>query len=411
MIRFIFTLLFPLSLMAIPLYETNYTKELEVLNAFDIDPSFLNDTKLMEIEEHYIQGNYHFFKTLKEASLYIPTIQNILAKNGVPQEFVYLAMAESNFKATSYSSKRASGVWQFMPQTACVFHLKIDDYIDERCDLVKSTQAAATYLKKLHKKFHKWYLAAIAYNCGRGCLIRAIDKAQSDELSVLLDEEQKFLPPESRNYIRKIVAIALIATNEQYLINNECEYLLNRSHSDQIAVVQLPGGASLRKIAHLINIEPQKLQELNPQLKYDFIPPYSGKFNLYIPYETLATFKQKYKKSAVKRDLYRVHIVTQGDNLSYIGKKYGVAYGIIKEVNHLQSNSLKIGQKLLIPMAHKGKLQQHFIHKTQQEYIVRSGDTLESIAKAHHTSIKKLKRLNHIQGSLIRVGERLQLHD
>lgn len=99
-------------------------------------------------------------------------------------------MTESSLKTRAYSRKKASGLWQFMPETAKQYNLKTDDYVDERRDLIKSTEAASKHLSYLHDRFGKWYLAAIAYNCGGGRLSKAIEKAGSDKLSVLLDEEK-----------------------------------------------------------------------------------------------------------------------------------------------------------------------------------------------------------------------------
>jgi membrane-bound lytic murein transglycosylase D len=211
-------------------YVSNYNKELALLESFDIEPSFLYDPVMnnMRLKNNTDIKNRQFFKTMEKAYLFIPAIKNILTKYEIPQEFLYLAMAESNFSTRAYSKKRASGLWQFMPRTGKHYKLHIDEYVDERRDLIKSTEAAATYLSALHKRFGKWYLAAIAYNCGGGRLNSAIKKAGTDDLKVLLDSKKKYIPRESRFYIRKIVALALIGTDEQFLLSSEYGYLLNR---------------------------------------------------------------------------------------------------------------------------------------------------------------------------------------
>jgi membrane-bound lytic murein transglycosylase D len=407
MIKYILTLFFPLVLFANLTYDINSDKELKLLSSFDIEPSFLYDPVMNKMKEKTLSKDKHFFRAMKDAYLFIPAIKNILSKYDVPQEFLYLAMAESNFRTKAYSHKRAAGLWQFMPRTAKLYHLKIDEYVDERRDLIKSTEAAAKYLSALHKRFGKWYLAAIAYNCGGGRLNRAIKKAGTDDLKVLLDTKKKYIPRESRNYIRKIVALALIGSDEQYLLHSEYEYLLNRANAYSVSTVKLSSGESLARISKLIHIPLKELRKLNRQLKYDFVPPYSKSYAVYIPYIKLSEFKQKYTKESIKK-IYKIHIVSRGDNLSYIGKKYGVSYKVIKDFNHLKSNRLRLRQKLVIPIPRKSRVKKI---SSKHYYMVKRGDSLESIAKAHKISIQNIRLQNHIHGSLIRVGDRLKLYE
>ncbi len=390
-------------------YEPNYKKELVVLDSFDIEPSFLYDPIMndMRVQNASLSKSKHFFRAMNDAYIFIPTIKSALAKYDIPQEFLYLAMAESNFSNKAYSNRRAAGLWQFMPETAKVYKLKIDEYVDERRNLVKSTNAAAKHLASLHRRFGKWYLAAIAYNCGGGRLNSAIKKAGTDDLSVLLDERKKYIPKESRYYIRKIVALALLGNDEQYLLSSEYEYLLNRANAYSISTVKLPSGESLSRVAKLIDIPLKELQKLNRHLKYDFVPPYEKEYDVYIPYIKLSDFKQKYYESPMK-NIYKIHTVTGGENLSLIGKKYGVSYKVIKDFNKLRNNNLSLKQKLIIPIAKKSK---ETTLNTKHYYMVKRGDSLESIAKAFKVSVQNIKMQNNLQGSLIRVGERLKLYE
>ncbi len=408
MFKYLLTIFFPMLLLANLTYVSNYNKELALLESFDIEPSFLYDPVMndMRLKNNTTIKNRLFFKTMKEAYLFIPAIKNILTKYEIPQEFLYLAMAESNFSTRAYSKKRAAGLWQFMPMTGKHYKLHIDEYVDERRDLIKSTEAAAKYLSSLHERFGKWYLAAIAYNCGGGRLNSAIKKAGTDDLKVLLDFKKKYIPRESRFYIRKIVALALIGTDEQFLLASEYGYLLNRANAYPIATVKLPSGESLRRVAKLIDIPLKDLQKLNRHLKYDFVPPYSKKYDVYIPYIKLSEFKQKYYAEPMK-NIYKVHVVTSGDNLSYIGKKYGVSYRVIKDFNKLKSNRLKLKQKLIIPVMSNSKKKINSRHY----YMVKKGDSLESISKAFKVSIQNIKLQNHLKGSLIKIGDRLKIYE
>ncbi len=408
MFKYLLTIFFPMLLLANLTYVSNYNKELALLESFDIEPSFLYDPVVNDfrLKNNTTIKNRQFFKTMEKAYLFIPAIKNILTKYEIPQEFLYLAMAESNFSTRAYSKKRASGLWQFMPRTGKHYKLHIDEYVDERRDLIKSTEAAAKYLSALHKRFGKWYLAAIAYNCGEGRLNKAIRKAGTDDLKVLLDSKKKYIPRESRYYIRKIVALALIGTDEQFLLSSEYGYLLNRANAYPIATVELPGGESLKRVASLIDIPLKDLQNLNRHLKYDFVPPYSKGYDVYIPYIKLSEFKQKYYAEPIK-NIYRVHVVTSGDNLSYIGKKYGVSYKVIKDFNKLKSNRLKLKQKLIIPIVSNSTKK----ISSKHYYMVKRGDSLESISKAYKVSIQNIKLQNQLKGSLIKIGDRLKIYE
>ena len=406
--RFFLILLIPILLSANLTYVSNHNKELSVLESFDIEPSFLYDPVMNEMKNKNstIDKNKHFFKTMDNAYLFIPAIKNLLSEYNIPQEFMYLAMAESNFKSKAYSRKRASGLWQFMPGTAKLYNLKIDEYVDERRDLIKSTKAAAKYLSNLHDRFGKWYLAAIAYNCGGGRLSRAIKEAGTDELAVLIDPKKKYIPRESRNYIRKIVALALVGNDEQYMLKSEYEYLLNRASAYSISTVRLPMGESLSRVSKLINIPVKELRKLNRHLKYDFVPPYRKGYDIYIPYIKLSEFKQKYFEEPIK-NIYKVYVVRSGDNLSRIGHKYGVSYKVIKDFNRLRTTRLKIKQKLIIPIkkADNRKIDSKYY------YMVKKGDSLESIAKEYKISIQNIKLQNNLKSSLIKIGDRLKIYE
>lgn len=409
MIKYFFLLLLPILVSANLTYVFNHNKEVALLESFDIEASFLYDPIMnkMKNKKSTIQKNKHFFKAMDEAYTFIPAIKSILAEHGVPPEFLYLAMAESNFSTRAYSKKRASGLWQFMPATGKLYGLKIDEYVDERRDLIKSTKAAAKYLSHLHKRFGKWYLAAIAYNCGGGRLNYAIKKAGSNELSVLLDPKKKYIPRESRYYIRKIVALAMIGHDEQFLMHSEYEHLLNRANAYSISTVQLSSGDSIKRVSKMVGIPLKELQKLNRHLKYDFVPPYAKKYDIYIPYIKLTEFKQKYRPEPMQ-NIYKVHVVTRGDNLSYIGKKYGVSYKVIKDFNKLKSYRLSLKQRLIIPI--DSRLKKSKVD-TRHYYMVKKGDTLDSISKAHKVSIQNLKLQNHLRGNMIKIGDRLKINE
>lgn len=407
--KYFLLLIIPFTLFANLNYAFNHNEEVKILNSFDIDAAFLFDKTLndMRTRNSQIYKSKHFFNAMDDAYIYIPEIKKILSQYNIPAEFLYLAMAESNFSTRAYSRKRAAGLWQFMPRTAKGFGLKIDEYVDERRDPIKSTKAAAKFLSHLHKRFGKWYLAAIAYNCGGGRLNQAIKKAQTDELSVLLNPKKRYLPRESRLYIRKILALALIGYDDKFLLESEYAHLLNRASAFSMSTIKLPSGESLKRFSKTINLPLKTLKKLNRHLKYDFVPPYKKDYEVYIPYVKISDFKQKYKRDSVK-NIYKVHVVRKGDNLSYIGKKYGVPYRVIMDFNNLKHTRLKLKQKLVVPIEANSKIKKI---NTKHYYLVKKGDTLESISKAYKVSIKNLKQQNKLRSSLIKVGERLKVYE
>jgi membrane-bound lytic murein transglycosylase D len=352
MFKTLFLLLIHFTLLADLSYSTNYNKELKTLHAFDIQPSFLSDpimNKMRNQNSTYAQDK-NFFDAMDTAHVFMPAIKNALSQYDIPQEFLYLAMTESGFQMPAEIRRKTAGLWQFMPETGRNFNLRIDEYVDERRDMLKSTKAAAEYLSSLYKHFGKWYLAAIAYNCGEGYLKRAIKKAGSDNLNVLLNPEKKYIPKASRLHIRKIVALALIGGDEQFLLAGEYEYLLNRANAYTIATVKLSNGESLSRVANILDMPLEELKKLNRHLKYDFIPPYAKEYDVYIPYVKLSEFKQKYYEEPM-RNIYKIHVVAKGENLSHISKKYGVSHKIIKDFNKLKNNVLSLNQKLIIPIS------------------------------------------------------------
>ncbi len=417
--RFISILLF----FVINLFSTgiiydpsNQKQEISFLQALNIDESFLRDKEFQEVKNDYLSYKQEqVVNILSNASIYYPLIKDILEKEGMPTELVYMAMAESAFKNRAYSRTKAVGIWQFMPYTAKLYGLRVDEYVDERRDPIKSTYAAIKYIKRLHDEFGKWSLAVMAYNCGEGRLRWAIDKTGSDDLEDLLEIKPKrksykckrrsrrfqkcqALPAETRRYIRKIVALASLAESERVLNSHDASYLLNRGMTYPMATVKVPSGTTMEEVANAIEENPRKIKSLNATLRYSFVPPYVDNFEIYIPYEKLPMFKEEFKAEANKNK-FIVYTVKPGDNLSSIGRKFGIKFQLIKDFNNLRTSFLKLKQKLIIPV------QKNQIIK----YQVQKGDSLASIAKKYRISVDKILKLNNRNEKTIYVGEYLEL--
>ncbi|RAX54765.1 hypothetical protein CCY99_02635 [Helicobacter sp. 16-1353] len=335
-------------------YENQYiTKGQNILAAFDIDRSFQMDLDLFEMHHRKTKGEKweSFLESFDKGYTYIPILKQMLNDAGVPQEFLYLAMAESEFSPRAYSPKKASGIWQIMPKTGRQLGLRIDEFIDERRDPIKSTEAAIKYLKSLYNATGKWYLAAMAYNCGIGRLQKAIKEAGSDDIYVLMDEQKKYIPSETRNYIRMIISMGIAFNDINTLKTEEKEYFLNRGAALTLASIKLPAGTSLESISKGAGMDLKELQQYNRQFKYNFLPPIKGEYDVYLPYDYLLDFKQNFKPKKIDLENYFiVYRVKKGDSLYSISRKYGISIATLKNANNLNKTLLSINQKLIVPL-------------------------------------------------------------
>ncbi|NOX16230.1 MAG: transglycosylase SLT domain-containing protein [Epsilonproteobacteria bacterium] len=379
--------------------QNDYKEQASVLKSFDIDSSFLIDRVFINMKDNVDRyRTKHFLKVLEEGNRFVPYLRKIIQEAGIPEAFLYLAMAESNFAPNAYSKARAVGIWQFMPYTAKKFGLKINSYVDERKDPVKSTIAAIKYLKYLHNIFGKWYLAAIAYNCGEGRVRKAIRRAKTDDLSTLLNARKKYIPQESRLYIRKIIMMESLANSSDFILGNDVDYLLNRGSVETFAKVYVKEGTSLESIASSVDLSLKQFKSYNPQYRYNFVPPHKGMYRIYIPYNKQISFKNNFNPSKSKSKFY-IHIVKKGDSLYKLGKRYGINYRVIKDYNRLKTNFLHLRQSLIIPV----------LKPTIVRYTIRRGDTIGRISRKFKVAVNTILRINNKKNTIVRIGEKIVL--
>lgn len=436
------------NLQAILISNDYINNDLKILQELDLKSAYITDYEFQIFYNNFAKRYTRTYaKKLQKAQLFIPLIKKTLVKNNIPSAFLYLAMAESNFVLKAKSHKKAMGVWQFMPRTAHKFGLKIDYYTDERLDIVKSTEAASKYLNILHNMFGKWYIAAIAYNCGEGRVIEGITRATLDMycqdnnckkdpkiikyrttikayqekrvrfkeiykiyktvkkwdykpdieelLIVQRNLKRQYLPAESRNYIRKIISLAMM-NNTNELIKDENTHLLNTGISAYISKVEVKGGFLLKNIAEIINMSKKDLKEINPHIKKNIIPPEEENYDIYIPYSKLSLFNNNIKN--IKKNVFEIHIVKKGESLGKIAKLYDTKYKIIKKYNNLKSNRLSIGQNLIIPIDPD-------TYKRPKIYFVKKGDTLHKIAKVFNVPLKIILRDN--KNNILHIGDKI----
>lgn len=383
--------------------ENNYEKQLSVLKNFDIPNNFLKDSIFISMKEDVeTYKTKHFLQVLENGDKFIPVLQQMMKDGGVPPEFLYLAMTESSFNPFSSSPAKAAGLWQFIPETAKLYRLANNTYVDERRDPIKSTEAAVKYLNHLHDMFGKWYVAALAYNCGEGTVTKAIAKAGTDDINVLLDESKKYLPKESRLYIRKILMMSFISNSTDFMLDNESEYLLNRANNATFTKVEVKSGTMIKDVAQSIGISLNELKSYNPHIKRAFVSPIGESNYLYIPQDRQVAFTQNFDNTK-NSEKYAVYSTKKGDSLQSIAKAYGISDKAIIELNALSSTALKPQTELVIPVGAKTPAP---TSSTQpQMYTIKMGDTMDIISKKYNVSVAQIMKTNNKKDKFVKVGE------
>ena len=382
--------------------DSSYEKQLIALKNFDLPTTFLKDSIFISMKEDVeIYKTKHFLRTLESGDRFAPILQKKMQEAGVPAEFLYLAMTESSFNPMSLSPAKASGLWQFIPETARRYGLIENAFVDERRDPVKSTEAAILYLKHLHSLFGKWYLAALAYNCGEGAVTKAIAKAGTDDISVLLDESQKYLPKESRLYIRKILMMSFISSSTDFMLDNGSEYLLNRANNATFVKVNVPSGTALKDVAESVSVSVHELRSYNPHLKHSFTSPIGDKTYIYIPQDRQIAFSQNFDQTKQPQK-YAVYSTQKNDSIQSIAKRYGTSYQSLMDLNNLKTAAIKPKTDLIVPV---GSAPVSSPSVSEKVYVIRMGDTLESVAQKFDISVAQLVKVNKKKNALVKVGE------
>jgi membrane-bound lytic murein transglycosylase D len=354
-------------------------------------------------------GEKNFFKqSLVRSGKYRPFILSRLKEAGMPEELSWLPLIESGFKVKALSKARALGLWQFIPSTGYKFGLKRNKYIDERIDPTKATDAAIAYLQELHGIFGDWITALAAYNCGEGRVLRVIRGQNINYLDNFWDLYER-LPRETARYVPRFLAAV-------HIINNPDKYGLGSVVPDtplDFEIVEVSRQVQLTDIANKIGESSKVLKELNPELRYNILPPES--YFLKVPPAKAGRLLASIESIPVShppRPAYVTHRVRSGETLSGIADKYRTSVRRIMQANNLRSSHfIVIGKKLKIPQrgtvivrtdkAVKKPTGKTTIHK------VRSGDSLWILARRYGTTTKKIQELNGLKRTNLYIGQRL----
>jgi membrane-bound lytic murein transglycosylase D len=337
---------------------------------------------------------------LSRSGKYRDMIARILHEEGVPQDLIYLAQAESAFQPAALSRAGARGIWQFVPWRGNEYGLKRSWWVDERQDPEKATRAAAQHLRDLYGLFGDWYLAMAAYNCGPGNVQKGIERTGYADFWELY--RRNVLPRETKNYVPIIVALTLIAKDAaHYGIHPELEKPVP---SDVVK----PGSAiDLRLVAETIDADVETLRSLNPSL-LRLATPDDPRFELHLPVGTAQKFSNEIADiPAEKWVSWRRHRVEPGETLTSLAKKYKVTAAAIAAANSLGgSTALSAGDKLIIPAAQPaGETKSRLVR-----YRVRKGDTLGGIADQFSVSTDQLRKWNALKSARVSRGMVLRVY-
>jgi len=343
---------------------------------------------------------------LERSGRYREMIERVLKEEGVPQDLIYLAQAESGFHPYAVSRAGARGIWQFMGSRARAYDLHRDTFVDERQDPEKSTRAAARHLKDLYNQFGDWYLAMAAYNSGPGTVQSAVKRTGYADFWELYRRD--VLPKETRNYVPIIVAETIMAKNPQ-------QYGLDTITPDpEMAydTVKINYPVDLRLVAGCVDAPPTELQELNPSLLRMVTP--KGRFELHLPVGT--TEKYQSAIASIPPDMrvwWRYHTVSSGETIMSLARSYHTTGHAIAEANQLDlESSVDAGAKLVIPIApgkHSSADAQTYA-KRLTVYHVRKNDTLQSVADNLGIAPTTIRRWNRLKGDSLSGRRVLYVH-
>ncbi len=336
---------------------------------------------------------------MRRGGRYQEMISRVLREEGIPQDLIYLAQAESAFQPLALSRAGARGIWQFVAWRGNEYGLRHTWWVDERQDPEKATRAAAQHLRDLYGMFGDWYLAMAAYNCGPGNVQKGIERTGYADFWELY--RRNVLPRETKNYVPIIVALTLIAKDAAH-------YGIHVDRDDPVPTdVVKPGRAiDLRLVAETIEVDVETLHQLNPSL-LRLATPDDPKFELHLPVGTAEKFSAGIADIPPEKWVsWRRHKVAPGDTLTSIAKKYRVTPAAIASANNLEKGvPLDPGDKLIIPAVQPASEKSRIV-----QYRVRKGDTLGGIADRYSVSPENIRKWNHLKAARVSRGMVLRIY-
>jgi membrane-bound lytic murein transglycosylase D len=352
------------------------------------------------------RGRGTFERAFARSGRYHDMMVSILKQEGVPQDLIYLAQAESGFQPTAVSRAGARGIWQFMGSRGRGYGLQHSLWVDDRQDPEKSTRAAARHLKDLYAQFGDWYLAMAAYNSGPGTVQAAVRRTGYADFWELY--RRNVLPKETRNYVPIILAVTIVTKNLSH-------YGFDDVSMDDALVfdkVTINYPVDLRLVADCVGSTPSQLQQLNPSL-LRLSTPKEGTFEMHLPAGT----KEQYQTTiaaipAGMRLWWRYPTVHSGETLASLARTYHLTAKSIAQANHLDGAELEADARVVIPIApSKHPLSENATYSRRiMRYKVRKGDTVETVAENFGIPALMVRRWNGLRSNSLHGRTVLALH-
>ena len=342
----------------------------------------------------------HMLRSMERAGKYKAMMQRVLKEEGVPQDLIYLAVAESGFQPQALNAKSgAGGIWQFMPTNA--YGLARNGWVDERFDPEKSTRAYARYMKGVYNQLGDWYLAMAGYDWGPGNIQKAVMRTGYADFWELY--RRGSLPAETKAYVPQILAAVIMAKNPE-------RYGLDRMLPMSPVVfdtVTTNYPIDLRLVADVTDATVQEIVALNPSLLRLRTPPDTD-FDLHLPVGTKDVYLDRLKSiPEEKRASWRFHTVRPGESLEGIASSLHSRAGEIAESNSIAAGeTVAPGDELVIPVATSSLGAGH-----PQHYTLRRGDTLVTVADRFNVSSEDLRKWNHLSSSVVKPGRSLAVSE
>ena len=374
-------------------------------------PLETNDAVERWIEFFAVKAHDRFATYLRRAGRYEDMIRSRLREAELPEDLLYLAMIESGMNPNAYSRAHAAGMWQFIRGTGRRYGLKVDYWVDERRDPFKATDAAIAHLGDLYEEFGSWYLAAAAYNAGSGKVSRGIKRTGSTDFYDLADA--RVLRSETRNYVPKLVAAAIIAKNPvKYGFDDVVP-----EEPLEFETARVPDATSFDVLAEAAGVSEDVIRMLNPHYPRRVTPPDQA-VEVRLPVGTAERFTVAYAEvPASERVTWLEHRVQRGETLGHIAGRYGTSVTAIRAANnYVNPKRLQIGQRLIIPRAGaSGTRVASAAPSTTSSgggtgpltVTVQRGDTLWAISRRYNVSTTQLMRINGLDSSRIHPGDRI----
>jgi membrane-bound lytic murein transglycosylase D len=365
---------------------------------------------LQPLTQHYIgqyssvNGVAFLNSTLERALIFLPFIQEEVARRGLPPELVYLPIIESSFIVTARSRSGAVGLWQFMLNSISPFDIRVNDLIDERRDFIKSTRGALQKLEDNYRTLGSWELALAAYNAGLGAVNRTAVRERTRDYWELSARNQ--LRQETAHYVPKLIAAS-------YILSQPRRFGINVWHTPfEWETVTLPRQVSLDLLAEAAGMEKDILRRLNAQLLHG-ITPADRNFRLIVPKESATRINEALEREDLTLIRYHYHVVRQGDTLWSMSRHYGTSQNIIEQHNPGISNRyLRLGETVVIPAFTdvEPPVRPSVSHLFTGSHVIQSGDTLWSLSRRFGVDPMDLAEANNMQlDQILQIGRTLKV--